>query len=112
MARTKGATADKFWGEAVRLAVYREAEDDDGKKRKRLNIIADKLCRMAMDGDMQAIKEIGERLDGKAPQAVTVGNEPGETFKTEDVGDASRKLTEFLNAIAERSAAAGRSDPE
>jgi hypothetical protein len=31
MARTKGATADKFWGEAVRLAVYREAEDDDGE---------------------------------------------------------------------------------
>lgn len=70
MARTKGAVADKFWSEAVRLAVYREAEGDDGQKRKRLNIIADKLCAMAMDGDMAAIKEIGERLDGKAPQGV------------------------------------------
>lgn len=69
MARTKGATADKFWNEAVRLAVYREAKDDDGEIRKRLNIIADKLCKMAMEGDMQAIKEIGDRLDGKPPQA-------------------------------------------
>lgn len=69
MARTKGATSDKFWSEAVRLAVYREAEDDDGKKRKRLNLIADKLCKMAIEGDIAAIKEIGDRLDGKAPQA-------------------------------------------
>jgi hypothetical protein len=69
MARTKGATADKFWSEAVRLAVYREAEDD-GKKKKRLNIIADKLCKMAMDGDISAIKEIGDRLEGKPAQAL------------------------------------------
>lgn len=80
MARTKGATADKFWGEAVRLAVYRETEDDCGKKKKRLNIIADKLCKMAMDGDMAAIKEIGERLDGKAPQATDVTSN-GETIQ-------------------------------
>lgn len=72
MARTKGATSDKFWSDAVRLAVYREAKDDEGEIRKRINIIADKLCRMAMDGDMQAIKEIGERMDGKAPQASIV----------------------------------------
>ena len=70
MPRTKGATADKFWNEAVRLAVYRETKGDDGKKRKRLNAIADKLCEMAMDGDIQAIKEIGDRLDGKPRQAV------------------------------------------
>jgi hypothetical protein len=80
MARTKGAVADKFWSEAVRLAVYRESEDDEGQKRKRLNIIADKLCKMAMDGDMAAIKEIGERLDGKAPQAADVTSN-GETIQ-------------------------------
>ena len=71
MPRTKGATADKFWSDAVRLAVYREAKGD-AQKRKRLNVIADKLCEMAMDGDMAAIKEIGERLDGKAPQAQVI----------------------------------------
>lgn len=111
MARTKGAVADKFWSEAVRLSVYRE-EDDDGQKRKRLNIIADKLCRMAMEGDMAAIREIGERLDGKAPQGITLGGDPENPIKTEEVGNASRKITEFLNAIAERSAAAGGSASE
>lgn len=78
MARTKGAVADKFWNEAVRLAVYRESEDDDGKKRKRLSIIADKLCKLAMDGDIAAIKEIGDRLDGKPAQAVVGSGENGE----------------------------------
>ncbi|MEL7226003.1 MAG: hypothetical protein AAGL17_14420 [Cyanobacteria bacterium J06576_12] len=87
MPRTKGATADKFWNEAVRLAVYRETEDDDGKKHKRINLIADKLCKLALEGDMQAIKEIGDRLDGKPAQAVDVAGQEedgsiGITFKT------------------------------
>ena len=80
MPRTKGATADKFWSEAVRLAVYRE-EQDEGRKKKRLNIIADKLCRMAMEGDMAAIKEIGERLDGKAPQAQIIQGDADQPLK-------------------------------
>lgn len=77
MARTKGATADKFWSEAVRRAVYREAEGDDGKKAKRINLIADRLCKMAIDGDISAIKEIGERLDGKSPQQQIVSGDNG-----------------------------------
>lgn len=77
MARTKGAVADRFWSEAVRLAVYRETEDDEGKRRKRINIIADKLCALAMEGDMQAIKEIGDRIDGKPRQMVEGPNDDG-----------------------------------
>ena len=84
MARTKGAVADKFWSEAVRLAVYREDKDDEGRKAKRINLIADKLCRMAMEGDIAAIREIGERLDGKAPMSADLTSN-GETiaFPTE-----------------------------
>ena len=65
-----GPKSDKLWADAVRLAVNRESEDADGKIRKRLSIIADKLTRAAMDGDMQAIKEVGDRLDGRPAQAV------------------------------------------
>lgn len=107
MARTKGATADKFWSEAVRLSVYREEEDDAGKIRKRLNIIADKLSRMAMEGDMAAIKEIGERLDGKAPSAVTLGGDPENPIKTEEVGAGVAKLAAFLDGYAESSGTPG-----
>lgn len=58
------------------MAVYREAADDEGQMRKRINIIADKLCRMAMEGDMAAVKEIGERLDGKAAQQQIHSGDP------------------------------------
>lgn len=74
MPRTKGAKADKLWADALRLAVNRE-EKDEGRKRKRLSIIADKLCRAAMGGDVQAIREIGDRLDGKPQQAVQLGGD-------------------------------------
>jgi len=85
MPRTKGATADKFWSDAVRRAVYRETEGDDGKKAKRINLIADKLCKMAMEGDVQAIKEIGDRLEGKPKQTSEVSGPGG--------GDIPTRLT-------------------
>ncbi len=72
MARTKGAIADKAWGDAVRIAAFREDKDEYGKKRKRLSIIADRLLRAAMDGKMDAIKEVGDRLDGKPHQSADI----------------------------------------
>lgn len=81
MARTKGATSDKFWSEAVRLAVYRETQGDKGKRRKRLNVIADKLCAMAIEGDMAAIKEIGDRLEGRPKQAVDMDHSGSVTIE-------------------------------
>ena len=32
--------------------------------------IAEKLVELAMEGDMAAIKEFGDRVDGKAPLAI------------------------------------------
>jgi len=78
MARTKGATAEKLWTDAIRLAAHRE-EKVDGHKLKRISIIADKLCALAMDGDMQAIKEIGDRLEGRARQQADITSN-GETI--------------------------------
>jgi hypothetical protein len=37
---------------------------------KRLELLADKLVEKALDGDVTAIKEIGDRLDGKAKQQI------------------------------------------
>ena len=62
-----GPKSDKLWAQAVRMAAMREMENPDtpGEKIKRLNVIADNLVRMACAGDVQAIKEVGDRLDGK-----------------------------------------------
>jgi hypothetical protein len=42
-----------------------------------LRRIADKLLAMAEDGDIQAMKEIGDRLDGKPKQQIEASGEGG-----------------------------------
>ena len=69
---SKGSKPDKLCRDALALALNREAADADGKPTKRLNIIADQLVRKAMSGDLIAIREIFDRLDGKIAQATSV----------------------------------------
>lgn len=72
MAGVKGRSGtnkgkDKPWANALRLAVM--AEDGGIKKLRRL---AERCVAEALAGDMQAIKEIGDRLDGKPVQEATL----------------------------------------
>lgn len=69
-APSKGSKPDKLMRDAIILSLHREAQDADGQNTKRLNIIATKLVDLAMGGDMAAIKEVNDRVDGKAPQAI------------------------------------------
>ena len=66
--------APKVWAEAVRTAV---CIVDKKTKRRKLELLALKLVREGLAGDMTAIKEIGDRVDGKVPQAVTGGDGSG-----------------------------------
>jgi hypothetical protein len=66
MARPRGIWADKAWRDAIRKAVNQR--DKDGSKA--LERLANKLVRLGEDGDVSALKEIGDRLDGKATQAI------------------------------------------
>jgi hypothetical protein len=43
---------------------------------RRLRIIADKLVENAEEGDLQAIQQIADRLDGKPAQALERGDVP------------------------------------
>jgi hypothetical protein len=45
---------------------------------RRLRIIADKLAEKAEQGDLQAIQQIGDRLDGRPSQAIERGEVPVE----------------------------------
>lgn len=63
----KNRWSDKAWRDAIRVAVMRNAEDG-GKKLAKL---ADALVTAGLAGDVPALREIGDRLDGKVPQAVT-----------------------------------------
>lgn len=60
-----GPKQEKPWREMLMLAVN-EADGDKKKLRK----IAEALVEQAMDGDVSAIKEIGDRIDGKPKQQI------------------------------------------
>lgn len=60
-----GPYADKLWREALRRAVLKRVEGE-----QRLDLIAEKVVKQAIDGDDKAYREIGDRLDGKATQQV------------------------------------------
>lgn len=58
-----GGKNDRPWKNAIRIAMA----ENDGKA---LRDLAEKLKAMALAGDIQAIKEIGDRMDGKAQQQI------------------------------------------
>lgn len=55
------------WAEALTSAVLVE---DPATRRRRLDAIAERLIEKAESGDIQAIKELGDRIDGKPSQAI------------------------------------------
>lgn len=69
--RPRGAWADKAWRDALRVAVMRPAGEKAPKPKNTLDELALSLIAAGKAGDVPALKEIGDRLDGKVPQAVT-----------------------------------------
>ena len=67
------------WAEAVARAVEVE---DPVTRRRWIDAIADKLREKAADGDIQAIKELGDRIDGKAMQALEHSGPGGDAIPT------------------------------
>ena len=63
---SRGQQRDKPFRDALRLAI---ADADDNPRKLRL--VAEKLVDRALEGDVQAIKEVADRLDGKPAQALT-----------------------------------------
>lgn len=73
MAAPKGnqnAAKRKLFGDALRKAILQ----DDGK---RLRAMAEKLVDMAAEGDIQAMREVADRTDGKPVQATQVSDADG-----------------------------------
>ena len=72
---------NRLWGETIRKAALQA-------DAKLLRKIADKLLEKAAEGDIQAIKELGDRLDGRSVQAVEAKVE-GNISLSVSQGDAS-----------------------
>lgn len=63
--RPRGAWSEKRFRDALNLAVNEERPDG----LHRLRVIANKLVAAAEDGDLRAIQEVADRLDGKPNQS-------------------------------------------
>lgn len=64
------AKSNRMWGSAIKRAI---AQSDQDTLRK----LADKLIEMALEGDIQAMREVGDRIEGKAVQVTQLTGEDG-----------------------------------
>lgn len=73
--------SDKIWRDALMRALARRK--DDGGVDAGLDELADKVVAIAIDdGDVSAIKEIGDRMDGKPKQQTELTGADGEPLLT------------------------------
>ena len=75
----KNATKNAPWKAAIHRALAKRSRID---QREALDEIAEAFLAKCGDGDMVAIKELGDRLDGRAKQQVTVSGEDGGAIQT------------------------------
>lgn len=70
----QNAAKAKVWRSAIDRALERRTQSrTDGIKE--IDALADKLLDAVASGDLPALKEFGDRMDGKAAQSVTVGGD-------------------------------------
>ena len=69
-----GYKSQKNWRDAIRRAVNRKTKRKGNPQW--LDVLADRLVRVANKGDVSALKEIGDRLDGKPAQAIAIKGDP------------------------------------
>jgi hypothetical protein len=68
--------SDKAWREAIRVSV----NEEDANGIKKIRRLADQLVALALDGDVGALKEVGDRLDGRPAQALEHSGPDGEAL--------------------------------
>ncbi len=69
-----GKRMDSLWADAIRRAIKRREESNP----QALEWMAEVLLNKAAEGDMAAMKELGDRLDGKPKQRTELSGPDGE----------------------------------
>jgi hypothetical protein len=59
----------KIWTDALRRALAR-AEQDPAASHRTVNALAERFLEKAAEGDLMAMREIADRLEGKPAQAI------------------------------------------
>ncbi len=104
MAATKnprGYKSEKPWRDALTRAGKRRINGKTGPRY--LDKMADACVEAGADGNVAAMKEYGDRVEGKAVQGVELGGKDGGPIQLEDLGttEAARRIAFILaSAIA------------
>lgn len=92
----QNAKKGRQWQRAIKRALARYADANgqaNATARKGLDLVATKFVAHAASGEAWAMKELGDRIDGKPTQAVEVSGPDG--------GSIDTKMTmEFVDASA------------
>ncbi len=91
----KGSKSDKQWRNAIQLAVHRLATDG---KTKHLDLLAMRLVKAGAEGDVSALREIGDRLDGKPAQAIEVRESAFDSISDEQLAALVYAVRSTLDA--------------
>lgn len=104
--RPKGSTT-KPWSDALRLALNREAKMEDGTMVRYLDLVAMRCVKAAVSGDMNAIREIGDRMDGRPNVTIDATVTKREIHEYSD-----EELAALIASAAQAADAAGPTDEE
>lgn len=75
---TYSSKDNRLWANTLRRAIVQS----DGAK---IRAIAEKVLALAEAGDMAAVREVGDRLDGKAAQSVALTGPDGGPMQFEQI---------------------------
>jgi hypothetical protein len=85
--------------DALCLALHRAADDANGKPTKKLALVAAKLVEIALGGDVPAIKEIFDRVDGKVPLRTELTGANGGPVLTQHLEDDRESLEAIVARV-------------
>lgn len=104
MAATKnprGYKSEKPWRDALTRAGKRRIGGKTGARYH--DLMADACVAAGADGNVAAMKEYGDRVEGKAVQGIELGGRDGAPIQIEDLGavEAARRIAFILaSAVA------------
>lgn len=83
----KNAAKAKIWHAAIMRALRKRSRSD---ALEALDDLAEKLLEKVSEGDLPALKEFGDRLDGKPAQVIIGGDDEDPPIKIRGVIDLVR----------------------
>ena len=83
----QNAAKAKIWHAAIMRALRKRSRSD---ALEALDELAEKLLEKVSEGDLPALKEFGDRLDGKPAQAIIGGGEDDPPIKIKGMIDLVR----------------------